>query len=512
MRKLILIILAPLLVLFILFLLSLAACGCKCTEGSSCYPECICKENPDDPKCKGGASVEQKEIVFWNLFDDQSAFRGQIEEFESLPEIKAAGIHIRYKKFSSEKEYEKLLLNEMAEGGGPDIFTLHYSQILQNTQKFTPAPTSLINGEIFREKFSDVTSKILIHKNDSEEEEVLGIPLFVDTLGLYYNNKYFKEVFPTNPKPQETWGGIKEQAAQMTKTNGNRLERFDLSGIAMGRSDNIFRAVDILNLLFVQYGTPMVDEEKEKTGISASKGEKTNTEKAYDEPGEQAMLLFTGFANTQNKHYSWNNLITARQADAKEFGVFAHGLVGMIFGYATDYERIVALAEEYKKNKDSDAVDKKDIFTIEAPQLIPKGETKTGAGDALANFYPLLVSRNSAYPEYAWEFLLFLSEENRAREYAKNTQKPSAILSVNKEQWSDPLIGPFARQVPYSKTIPMVDKSSYHEMIEEGIKTTNKNSKSIKDVLNTMEKQFQCLLDKSLKKDSALDTECLLEK
>ena len=53
----------------------------------------------------------------------------------------------------------------------------------------------------------------------------------MDTLGLYYNGKYFKDVFPTNPKPQETWDGIKEQAAQMTKTNVNRLERFDLSAL-----------------------------------------------------------------------------------------------------------------------------------------------------------------------------------------------------------------------------------------------------------------------------------------
>lgn len=509
MRKLVILLLVPILLLVLLFVFSLAACGCKCVEGSSCYPECICKENPNDPVCGGSSSVERKEIVFWNLFDDQNAFRGQIQEFENLPEIKAEGIHIEYKTFSNEQEYEKLLLSEMAEGEGPDIFTLHYSQISQHTKKIFPAPSSLINEEIYRNTFADVTSDILIHENDTGEKEILGIPLFVDTLGLYYNGKYFKDVFPTNPKPQETWDGIKEQAAQMTKTNVNRLERFDLSGIAMGRSDNILRAVDIVNLLFAQYGTPLVDEEKEKVGITATKGEKTNTEIIYDEPGAQAISLFTGFANSQNKHFSWNNLITAKTPEEKEFGVFAQGLVGMVFGYASDYKQIVALVEEYKKDKNKDAIEKSDILTSEAPQLVSKKDTKTGTGDALADFYPLLVSRNSAYSEYAWQFLLFLTEKDRARTYATETQKPSAILVVNEEQWVDPLIGPFARQVSYSKTIPMIDKPVYHDIIEEGIKTINKNSGALKNALTTMQNQFQCLLDKFLKKESALDTDCL---
>ena len=119
----------------------------------------------------------------------------------------------------------------------------------------------------------------------------------------------------------------------------------------MGRSDNILRAVDIVNLLFsLSTALRSLMKRKRKWASPQQKGEKTNTEIIYDEPGAQAISLLRDLP-IHKINTSRGIILLPQNPRRKGIWGFAQGLVGMVFGYASDYKQIVALVEEYKRQE-----------------------------------------------------------------------------------------------------------------------------------------------------------------
>ncbi len=482
-----------------------SGCRTKCIEGSDNYPACLGGD---------GVAIEKEEVnlTFWNLYDDKKAFEGAIQRFEKR-DFGNKKVRITYKSFSNEKKYEEMLINEMAEGNGPDIFAMHYSWLPRHKNKIEPMPVELeaiLSPQTLRDTFYDVAANAVIQNNpEFDMEMIYAIPLYIDTLGLYYNKKLFK-LLTKKQKPAETWEEIKAQVVEIKNEDTSQLERFERTGIAMGRADNIRHAVDILSLLFLQEGVKLFDEKMTKSILTKMKGISDSNGKRKS-AALQALDLYKSFeVGSISIQENWNQFITGLYPKEKDLGAFVRGKTAMIFGYSPMYEELKDLIEAHKKGGDKTTINFSDIGVAEVPQFIAKDNRDDDEFPInLADFYPLTVSRNSIDSTIAWEFLLELGTDQEAflPHYYDVTHKPTAIFEgIADKQKGDKTYGVFARQIQTSQTLPMLNKNEYNTILSYAISKARK--KGLTYVLKTAEKQLQCVLNQVMKNTKTPDVDC----
>lgn len=440
---------------------------------------------------------QKKEIVFWNLFDNSDSLKGQIQAFESAH----PSVRVTYKKFVNVEEYWDTILNELAEGEGPDVFAVNNNWIQKHYKKFYPMPIEgmeiPMNPEIFRQTFFNVAEEDLII-----DESILGIPLSIDSLALYYNKEIFGDNIINSDEPAGTWEELKEQVVALTKTD-NSPERFGLSAIAMGRSDNILRANDILYMLMLQHETLFYDDTNTKAIFATKQGVAEGTGKAYY-PAIEALDLYTSFGLPSYRNYTWNEFITGMAPDEKELNPFVRGKVAMIFGYSFLYSQLSDAIQGQTKTGGTH-INLEDIGIAAAPQLYKYEET--GKQDAYANYFPLVVSRNTESPTEAWNLLLYLSSADSLQTYHEKTNKPTSRKDMGDAQSIEPLWGVFARQASYAKNLQLFDYENFNDYFVEAIQSVVKSKKTSQEALLLAQKRVNCILDK-METNANQDIDC----
>jgi ABC-type glycerol-3-phosphate transport system substrate-binding protein len=448
-----------------IFSLSFGGCQRKSTETSTTI-------NP-----------EKIELTFYNLFDDSDAFTGQIQAFRSLH----PNITIRYEKFTTPEEYENLIINELAEGRGPDIFAIHNTWIEKHKNKLVPMPIDLpisMNTAKFRQTFFNVAADDLII-----DEQIYGLPLSIDTLALYYNQQYLASAVPGTNKPATTWENLKKQVIALTKKDKSK-ERFSVTGIAMGRADNIIQAIDILYLLFLEYETMFYDREN-KVIFAQQQGVIEGTGQPYF-PGVLALDLYTSFGLPSFNHYSWNDVITGADPEQKEINVFARGKTAMIFGYTYLYQDLQRVINNLQKTN-QEHIEISDIRINEVPQVLDP--IISNKRIALASYYPLVVSKNSTHQQAAWEFVQFITSKDSLQTYFDQTHKTTSRLDMQEEQVLDPIYGAFARQAQYAKSYKIIDDAFFSKVFTKAIADVL-NTVDILKALQSAEQSINCLINK----------------
>jgi len=155
------------LILFSLFFLAFSAC------------------NSENHKISNG---ETATIVFYGIFDNEEVFAPIIENFESKnPEVK-----VIYKKFNDPEKYLDQIINEIAEGEGPDIFMLHNSWFPKHYKKLYPVPEEILTVDSFSDQYAKVAVDDLVFPDQEGIERIWGIPIYIDTLALYFNKNHFE--------------------------------------------------------------------------------------------------------------------------------------------------------------------------------------------------------------------------------------------------------------------------------------------------------------------------------
>ncbi|MBI5412505.1 extracellular solute-binding protein [Candidatus Peregrinibacteria bacterium] len=427
-----------------------------------------------------GASGK-KELNFYFVYDNTDAFQEQIQAFQSqYPDIK-----INTKKFVDLKEYEDEIVNEIAEGNGPDVMMMQNSWLSKHSKKLLPMPLDLpiaMNADIFRQTFFQAAQDDLIIDN-----QVYGMPMSIDNLAVYYNKALLKDLLVNDDRPAELWEKIKDQVFTLTKRN-NSPERFSLAGIAMGRSDNISSAVDILYALMIQEGVQWYDA----ASTMATFGGQTGTSRATGTyPGAEALKLFTSFALPAYKNYSWNDTITGRAPADKEVNPFITGKVAMIIGYPYLYDILVQKIQDQQR-VGGVHVDVKDIDVAPMPQLVQPDQT--GKRDTLASYFPLVVSRNTKHPKEAWQFVQFMTTADSLQTYYKKTHRPTSRKDMVDEQRTQPLFGVFATQSSYAKSFPIYDARAYDSIFSVAIDQVVRNVLMPSEAIREAQDRVSCVI------------------
>jgi len=466
-------------------MLAIVITGCRSKEGEG-----------------GGKTSEKKltgKLVIWNLYDPQSAFKGQMQGFASKhPKVK-----MEYRTFQNETEYERLLINEIAEGSGPDVFALPQDWMPRHRKLLIPAPPELIVPEKFRENFFDVTADVLIADDEDGKEQVWGLPLFVDTLAVYYNKSLLRDGLLSTSKPGVTWADIKEQVFKLSEKD-NSVERFKTSGIALGRADNIGQFGNILLMILVQHHIDLWNKDESKSAFARGQGSLLGGDGREFYPGRATLDLFTQFALPSYKHYSWSKTMTSLYPQQKEIGVFARGKLAMMFGFASTREKIEAARSAIARNG-RNTIANGEIGVAAAPQFVEPDE-KNGR-DSLADFYFFGVNKHSKNPLISWKFVDYLASTDSAQEYFDKTGKPTARFDLIEDQVTDKKAGVFARQTPFAKVLRVYNREAFFEILAVNVQEILASKATVKTAANRIEKQLTCLLKREQRKD--IDVDCL---
>lgn len=377
------------------------------------------------------ASMQPITLVYWRVFDGPDAFEEIIRNYKALHPY----VNIQYRRLRYD-EYEKELLNALAEDRGPDIFSIHNTWVKKYQTKIEPMPETttmvypIVKGTVkkevvpelrtnrslttreIRDNFVDAVNKDVI----LEDGKVYGLPLSVDTLAMFYNKDLLNNAGISEP-PKYWNRDLLQAVKKLTKQDPKR--GLIQSGIALGGSSNIERHTDILTLLMMQNGANMINDQGRVSFHLIPEFARLT---GYN-PGLEALRFYTEFANPAKEAYSWNGELR------NSLEMFTSGNLALMFGYSYHIPAIKAAAP------------KLNFSVAKFPQI----ESSTTIN--FANYWVETVSKKSKYKNEAWDFIQFMTKAEQAPSYLKVAKKPTALYALVDTQKSDNEIGVFVEQV-----------------------------------------------------------------
>lgn len=427
-----------------------------------------------------GADKTERTITIYGLEDAKSVFDPLLQQYT----VKHPNTTINYVKFGNFDDYEKWILNAMAEGGGPDIFMMPNDWFVRNRKKLVAMPETQGTVADVRNTFVNVVAKDLIITDDSGIERVYGLPLYVDTLAIYYNKDQLEDKIPTRGRPSTLWDGIKSDVFMLSKTDQADLSRFDVAGIGMGLSSNVTYAPDILSSLMLQYGTNFYNATMSQSILLAA-DQKGNS------PAVSALDLYMSFADSSQKHYSFNKYV-GEGFKYPDIDAFVSGKISMIFGYATTYNLILAERNSLK-SQGADVIDVASIKTAPFPQIVNPADSTTEQRKVYAGYYALGVSRNSVNKEAAWDVITTLTSPESEKLYFQSTNKPTSRRDLITAEGLDPIFGTFVNQVGFADSFPVVDYLKFKEFFRGAITQVESGGQSLAAIRN-LQSSIQAML------------------
>jgi len=343
-------------------------------------------------------------IVVWGLWQDSNTMEPAIGSFKE-----GTGVSIEYKKIASVSEYERELLEALAEGRGPDIFVIHHTWVDAKRGLMTPAPDSVIDERALREEFVDVVAADVIRSG-----QVYALPTSVDTMALYYNKDILSAAGIA--RPPRTWEEFQTVIERITQVT--RLGSIVQSGAALGTAANVNRAADILQLLFLQSGST----------ISGEGGSGIN-----NDTGSRSLTFYTDFANKSKKVYTWD-LQQDYSLDA-----FAEEEAAMMLNYSYHLPTIQAKNPRLR-------------FAISPMPQISDSKVIN-----FAAYWPYSVSNQSSNPDTAWRFIRHLTSQSVASGINQAQGVPPARRDSVDDVVRDPTLGVFAEQTLTAVSWPRSD-------------------------------------------------------
>jgi multiple sugar transport system substrate-binding protein len=343
-------------------------------------------------------------LTIWKPFVDS----GRMQSLFSAYQKQHPNVQFQYVKKNIDT-YESDLLNALAAGNGPDIFSINNTWLPQYMDKVTPAPSTVFTYKDYRDTFVDVVSQDFTKNN-----QIYGTALWVDSLALYYNKDLLGTVGIATPPL--TWNDLAIDVRKLTRQD--QTGYFSRSGLAAGTNANVNRAVDIVYLYMLQAGAVpwSADGLTPRFASQITDGGKSRN------PGVEATSFYTSFSDPSRANYTWNT-----QSDYS-VDAFANGRAAMLYGYS--YTRGQILAKAPNLNFD----------VALAPQYSSDGPSVN-----FANYFGEVVNKQSKQQLEAWNFLKFATSKESLDAYYAVDKQPSSRRDLIELQQQDPAIGVFAK-------------------------------------------------------------------
>ncbi|MEJ0021714.1 MAG: extracellular solute-binding protein [Candidatus Doudnabacteria bacterium] len=391
------------------------------------------------------------ELVWWKTFEDTENVQDFINDYQTTHK----NVSITFVK-KDPSTYEQDLVNAIAAGNGPDIFSIHNDWLAKHSDKIAPAPDNLISLRTYSDNFVDVASSDFV-----EDNKIYAIPLSVDLLALYYN----KDILGSAgiAQPPATWPELVSDVEKITKVAQPGV--FSRSGVAMGTSGNVSRAVDILNLLMIQNGTKFYSDDLNTATFDQQQNLPGSSE-GFN-PGATALAFYTQFADPSKVSYTWNS-----KSDYS-IDAFTQGKVAMMLGY--QYMEPMIRSKSPNLNWGVSAV----------PQVSDQA-TKVN----FANYWGEAVSKSSKNTAAAWDFLNFISSNAELTKYYAKHQLVASRKDMLPQQVPDTDIGVFAENALTARSVYKKDANLFESVFLKMIDDVILRNFQPQDALNNAAQQI----------------------
>ena len=394
----------------------------------------------------GTPQVQMKpvKLQYWRIEDDPATLSELITAYRKIH----PNVEIVVTKLPAEN-YDKTLLEALAEDRGPDLFSIPnvwlrgWKPKLLPLPKETTLPTVTVNAQkqvvTVNKKSASLTirqllidyvepvGKDVVLKGDPDkpgalpQDKIFGLPLSFDTLALFYNKALLKNA--NIPKPPSAWKDLMDEATTLTSIDDQG--KIKQSGAALGAADNVRYYFDVLSAIMMQNGAVMADENGYPSFAMYAQG---NTAGHTYPPGVEALMFYDSFVTDGATNRSWS-------ADMpNSLDAFVTGRTAFYFGYPADALDIKVRAP------------KLDFGIAALPQVDPSKIFN------IARYPVEVVSKKTKYANEAWDFLQFISQKDKVSSYLFAAKRPTALRSLINEQMTNPDVGVFVGQILTAKS------------------------------------------------------------
>lgn len=258
----------------------------------------------------------QGDVTIWGTFPEEP-LRRPLEEFNR----EAGGIFRVLYVEKREESFDTELVEALASDRGPDIILLPQDLILRHQDKVFPIPFESLSVRKFLDTFVEEGELYLTSQG------VLALPFSIDPLVMYWNRDVFQTA--SLSLPPATWDEFFTLSLELTKVD-NALNIIE-STVALGEFQNVLHAKEILSLIIMQAGNPivMVRNGSFESVLQETSGLDTS-------PTESSLRFFTEFSNPAKSVYSWNRSLP----NSKD--MFLAGDLAVYFGFASEIADIRA--------------------------------------------------------------------------------------------------------------------------------------------------------------------------
>lgn len=449
--------------------------------------------------CKSPSSKYSVQLDIWGTFDNSNAFD---EVFSAYGDINKNIEPLRYQKHTIES-YKSDLLNALAAGTGPDIFMIQNAWLPDFQDKIVPAPAYLMTEQDFRNNFVDVAAD-----DAFIDGQVYGVPLSVDSLGLYYNKDIFNAAGIT--RPPRTWEEFDKAVQTLTKID--EYGNIEQSAAAMGTAFNINRSSDLLAMLMIQNGAEM-STISDELRISFAEPVNTSPSQRSGVAADLALEYYTNFAKAASNVYTWNkdqnysideffqgdtamminyswHYDTIKAKNAKlNFAVadlpqYSVDTAGNQSNYANYWIWVVAKNKQPTQSLDTNAVPvTNDMRVHEAWQLLKALSFPSANGVLITNYV-------------SGESLIYTTEFDLTQKYLEQTGKPAARRDLIDLQKNDVKLGAFARGNLIAKTWARYDADAIDAIFADMIDSVNTGASTVHSAVNLAAQRAQQLQEK----------------
>lgn len=215
------------------------------------------------------------------------------------------------------------LTEAIASGEGPDLILLPQDGILRNQTKLFKIMYTSLPERTFRDTYIQEGELYML------PDGVIGLPLAVDPLIMYYNRNMFEAAGLT--QAPKTWDALSAAVPSLTKKTANAT--ITQSAIPFGVFSNLNHAKDILSLLLLQINNPIVL--KRGSEFIPVLNQKSDPN-ASGTPAQAVLEFFTQFSDPLKETYTWNRSFGSARDQ------FINEQLAVYFGYASELPTIAA--------------------------------------------------------------------------------------------------------------------------------------------------------------------------
>jgi ABC-type glycerol-3-phosphate transport system substrate-binding protein len=338
-------------------------------------------------------------------------FSDIIEGFKKSVAKEYSNLTIRFTNFGTYADYEKNLLNVIADGNSPDIFLVPSDggKLLESKTDFLPE--SVIDINDFAKRFPQFDDLIVREKQTDDAKDLVqylkGVPLGYESLGLFYNLKLVRQRIPT------LWADL-DQKIQSSDSGAGDEEKpqYSLIGLGLG-SRYIPDAPDIFALFLAQNKLSSIDKLDDSAAVSA-----LDTYRAYAQAENGGISHLVPEMNDLH--------LTA-------VDMFVRGKIGILVGYPS-LLREIAFA---MKRSGSTSFSSSMLRTSEIPQITDNGQNAVN----LMRYCTFAVSKNAKNSLLAARFVAYLSTKEAQESFMKHyPYYLSALQELEEKQIGEPIL------------------------------------------------------------------------